>query len=118
MQVIVLALYHLNGNIDKALYFYQNGYDIRLHKDIENKELANGIKEMASIYEEIKDYDKALIGYENALSIYHDVKEMAFASEDTFLYQEVDICNQAMSYLHKHIKKIKEVMSGNIHSNK
>lgn len=112
------ALYHLNGNIDKALYFYQNGYDIRLHKDIENKELANGIKEMASIYEEIKDYDKALIGYENALSIYHDVKEMAFASEDAFLYQEVDICNQAMSYLHKHIKKIKEVMPGNIHSNK
>ena len=87
-------MYHLNGNIDKALYFYQNGYDIRLHKDIENKELANGIKEMASIYEEIKDYDKALIGYENALSIYHDVKEMAFASEDAFLYQEVDICNQ------------------------
>ena len=32
------ALYHINGNIDKALYFYQNGYDIRLHKDIENKD--------------------------------------------------------------------------------
>lgn len=107
----VAKLYRLTGNVEKALNYYNNGYDIRLNKDIENKELANGIKEIASIYEERKDYNKALQGYEKALSIYQNVKEMALASEDTFLYQEIDACNQEMNYLHKRIKKLKDIFS-------
>lgn len=105
-------LYLCQGAFVQAEQYYQKSYACRLSLGLENRELGDCLKGMGQVLEGLGRKQEALESYQEALELYHKVKELAFAAQDSLFYEEIDACNQAMSFLHRRIKEIKLEDSG------
>lgn len=102
------ALYMDQKDYEHAVFYYQKSHACRLAVGLENRELGDCLKGMGEAMEALGKSREALQRYREALDVYHKVKQLAFATQDSLLYEEIDACNQAMSSLHRHIKELEE----------